>query len=44
MDIDATDSKQREGGEDLLADICLRPAMAHLYRGEIYRTKFWGGR
>jgi uncharacterized membrane protein len=41
-DVDATDSTHREVGEGLLEeDMGPSSAMAHLYRGEIHRMKFW---
>jgi uncharacterized membrane protein len=40
--VDATDPELREVGEGLL-DEGMGPssAMAHLYRGEVHRMKFW---
>lgn len=41
-EIDPTDSDNREIGEGLLEeDMGPSSAMAHLYRGEIHRMKFW---
>lgn len=41
-DVDATDETHRELGEGLLEeDMGPSSAMAHLYRGEIHRMKFW---
>ncbi|WP_336338442.1 DUF2270 domain-containing protein [Haloarcula brevis] len=41
-EVDVTDSAHRELGEGLLEeDMGPSSAMAHLYRGEIHRMKFW---
>jgi uncharacterized membrane protein len=41
-DVDASDPAHREVGEGLLEeDMGPSSAMAHLYRGEIHRMKFW---
>lgn len=40
--VDATDPERREVGEGLLdEEMGPSSAMAHLYRGEIHRMKFW---
>lgn len=41
-DIDPSDAEHREVGEGLLEDeMAPSSSMAHLYRGEIHRMKFW---
>lgn len=41
-DVDPTDAEHREVGEGLLEEeMAPSSAMAHLYRGEIHRMKYW---